>query len=397
MSLITDGVRRRLWHDAQIFDEWAATRLWEYIIRRYFDGNEFVVSSQQPPYVDTPTTLRRVDLIVEHVSSVTGYSQTLLFFEAKKHGASRDEVMKCETQAWEAASSYYIQNNLSHAVWYLTAVGTTYRVWIMDPRNESPVPFLPGVFSFENIHDYLDVDDWGRTLIKAFHYIQQHPAPPDKLMEETCPSPTVSSDQAMSSPSPMPEAAAAAARNPIPLREDLWVEATVVHKDASKTISKVGNGETFESLLGDWQPRYKSDGSLCYTYIDPATKFVYWTYTLEPEAPSAWQSPASGAKPSGHQFSFEPGPSGGPSHAQAGRGEGSSSTHGKKLVNVRVRVIEHVTSKDEWQFENARRSRQTTLRTQWKRRPDLNLGSSWVYETGNHIYYTTQQLHNPKV
>lgn len=403
MSIINTGVRRRLWQDAQIHDEWATTRLWEYLIQRSFRDEEFVISSQQPPYIDSPAPLRRVDLIIEHISSTTGQQSTVFIVEAKKHGAKEEDIRQCEGQAWQAANSFVIQMNYSRPVWYLTAIGTTYRIWIMDPRTEFPVYFLPGVFSLGDIDGYLDVDTHGKDLIKAFRYIQKNLVPPEKYILQA--SPAASSDQVMSSSPPVPEAAAAAARAPVPLREDLWILVTITHNDGLRVFGRVDNNE-FESRSEDWQLRYKQDKSLCYTYIQPGTQKVYWAPRLDSDVLLAHQNPISEEQPPDKgswtrsvplQDRSSPVAEDSGSYSHTDRGEGSSSmpTEPRKAnwVEVKITVIPHSTSKDEWVFKDVRGSQKKVPRNEWEH-TSVNGKGAWFWKRGHHYYYSHQKLRN---
>lgn len=409
-AFINTGTRRRLYNDAQIHDEWATTRLWEYIMQHYFHEDEFVVSSQQPPYVGFPTPLRRVDLIVEHISSTTGDSYTILMMEAKKHGATETDILECETQAWEAAYSYSIRQPEIRFVWFVTVVGTTYRVWIMDPRvnRDHPVAVLPGVHALGHLDEYLDLEPWGRNLAQMLRFIRSNHTPPKEYVDQNkTPSPA-SSNQEMSSPPPIPEAAAAAAKAPIPLSEEFWIQVVITHRSAGRLVGRLNNGAELESSEEDWTPRYRSDYSVCYTYMEQTSQNVYWTPTLEPfesHEPLPQQNvveeeqlytEVSQTGPGQDQSLYTSGLPGSSGQVQNEvRVATSSRKNEKRLREVQVKVIKKTWGKDIWQFEDARRLIQEPERTQWKRQVIPGIGRFWAYEGNSHTYYTRQKLSNP--
>lgn len=104
-------------------------------------------ASQQPASIEKHE-LRRVDLIVEKINLENGMARKVLMMEAKKHGATKAEILECEAQGWESAMtcSLFGSHPTGVPVWYQTCIGTRTRLWIYDPASELPVPFLPGVF-----------------------------------------------------------------------------------------------------------------------------------------------------------------------------------------------------------------------------------------------------------
>lgn len=95
-KIISDGRLRHLYDAARVNDEFATTRFWEYVSHKlFFLGKDWAVSSQQPPTWNTEP-LRRVDLVIEMISS-RGISEPVLFMEAKRHGATEVDRREVET------------------------------------------------------------------------------------------------------------------------------------------------------------------------------------------------------------------------------------------------------------------------------------------------------------
>ncbi|OAF57076.1 hypothetical protein VC83_05930 [Pseudogymnoascus destructans] len=100
MSLIINQRTRSLWETAQTRPEWAATRFWEYVLKgQFFIGDDWAISSQQPP-TDDREDRRRVDLRIERWKS--NRWQIIALFEAKKQNCSQTEVDELEHQAYNA-------------------------------------------------------------------------------------------------------------------------------------------------------------------------------------------------------------------------------------------------------------------------------------------------------
>lgn len=200
MSLVTNGLIKKLCDDARVADEHATTRLWEYLLRMPFDGLEWVRSSQQPP-TSAVNSLRRVDYIIEHVDMDGGHVTKVLFMEAKRYGAEERDVRECEMQAWEAAMVYSLHEGGGRPCWFQTCIGTSSRLWIYDPQHEHPIAFLPGAFSLARLDHHLDVTEYGEDILKALRYIAKHHRPPAKFLEQSSPlisSPGASSEVAQS-------------------------------------------------------------------------------------------------------------------------------------------------------------------------------------------------------
>lgn len=294
-SLIKNGLLLQLSHDARVYDEFATTRLWEYLLREPFNKPEWVWASQQPPY--DPKALRRVDLILEHIALDGSSSQKVLMMEAKKHGATEGEIRKCEGQAWEAAFDFSLNQKDQdlRPVWYQTCVGTTTRFWICNPTSDFPIQFLPGVFGLENLNEYIDIETYGNEIMDAFNYIRRHRVPPPKHLSQRPPS--ESSSGPSSEPPQSPSSAArtnlniaAAARNPIPLHPNHWTYIEITHAKITEddVIILVGSskdGQLLETVEEDWRPQFIPSGNQrvgYFAYIEKKTQQVYWTWKLMP-------------------------------------------------------------------------------------------------------------------
>lgn len=112
----------KLYGYARTKDEYATTQLWEYLLRATFSGLDWILSSQQPPSYERDS-LRRVDLIVKYMNQ-NAEERSVLFMEAKKHGADVGEIRTAESQILQAASEYSLDAN-STPVWVQACIGTT--------------------------------------------------------------------------------------------------------------------------------------------------------------------------------------------------------------------------------------------------------------------------------
>ncbi|OIW22971.1 hypothetical protein CONLIGDRAFT_559030, partial [Coniochaeta ligniaria NRRL 30616] len=208
MSLITTARLRRLWQDAQDHPEWATTRLWEYIFHHIiFTEDKWVVSSQQPP-THQSGDLRRVDVIVEKMDSSATTIGTLLFLEAKRAGASPSDIEEVEYQAFTAACAYWVETSIP-ALWTMTCVGSSARLWIFSERTDYLIPFVPDGHGLADRSEYLDIPSRGTEIANGLDYIKKHMTPPTELLKLT--------------PSPRP------AHRPLP---DGWHDSEVGHLDA---------------------------------------------------------------------------------------------------------------------------------------------------------------------
>lgn len=127
-------------------------------------------------------------------------------------------------------------------------------------------------------------------------------------------------------------------------------------------------------------------------------------YGMDTNAGPATPREASKAlAPSGDFEGMEAGPSSQsqPQHqtihipdVEMGEADNSSPAGGKPWREVRVTVIPHSISKDEWLFLDAKRRQHATKRTEWVR-DTVGGRRVWVLETRSHAYYTYQRLSNP--
>lgn len=410
MSIINTGLLRDLYNDASVHDEWATTKLWEYLFnKKYFSDDEWIVASQQPPSRAYPS-LRRVDLIIQYHPLGNRVWETVLFLEAKRNAARETDIAECETQAWRAGLEIHSTEG-QRPVWFMTAIGPTFRVWIYDPATDLPVPVLPGCLGIDHEDDYLDIDNAenSKALREAFRSIKRHHIPPQKFLAHS--TPIVSSDQGGSSSPPAPplEVLASAAKAPIPLAENSWIYAHTVQSDESSVTSRLASGAELTSLPTDWQPQYK-DNIPCLTYITPGRN-VFWTYTLDPSPFESRQS-AYGKQPMQYagttsqqpddlglaaSFSSDddipiPDIGGGSSAIAKGERPAKRPKEQRPIKEVKVKVEEHSLSKDEYQFRTVRGEIKKVPWPEWKLR-DLGFDSKVVSWKGNkYIYYTFQKL-----
>lgn len=186
MSAITSQQILALYNDAKLYAEWATTRLWEYFMnKKYFPAPQWAISSQQPPTLDL-SDLRRVDLVVEHFKD-NGASETTLIIEAKRHSATNRDIDTVEYQAFAAACAHCTSNGKS-AVWAMTCVGPSARVWVYSVNADYLIPYLPGSQGLAERNEYLDLGTSGVDLQKAMDFIAKHRTPPTYLLRNN-PSP----------------------------------------------------------------------------------------------------------------------------------------------------------------------------------------------------------------
>ncbi|KUI63586.1 hypothetical protein VM1G_10403 [Cytospora mali] len=289
-TIISDGRRRNLYDDARVKDEFATTRFWEYIFQKqFFPGPNWVLSSQQPPTLAVDH-LRRVDLTIEHFSSQSN-PQTVLFMEAKKHGAPESDIRAVETQAFDASMqySYYVQN--PHPIWVQTCVGTSTRFWIYSPGDDFLTAFLPGAFGQADQDKYLDADEFGGDIIRAVTYIARHHIPPNKFIGSRTPSVSTVNSSASEPPQSPSSAArtkledlAAASKAPIPLEEGFWSYMEITSEVGEQLVGYTHQGVEVNTPKKDWWPHWRTSAgakSACYVYIAPSRE-VYYTWKLEP-------------------------------------------------------------------------------------------------------------------
>jgi hypothetical protein len=134
-----------LYNDAQLYPEWATTRFWEHLFNRtFFDKDDYIVSSQQPPVCDLVEDERkRVDLVVEMIDKHDTNQATMLFMEAKRASVSALDVMEGERQVFKAAATYYPIMETPGPLWCMTCVGTTARFWVFSIYNDYLIPRTP--------------------------------------------------------------------------------------------------------------------------------------------------------------------------------------------------------------------------------------------------------------
>ena len=187
MSLLTTPRLQRLWQDAQIYPEWATTRLWQYIFNHaIFTDDKWVVSSKQPP-THQPGDLRRVDLVVERMDSNATTVSALLFVKAKRASASPFDVEEVEYEAFTAARAYHVETGIKH-IWTMTCVGSSARLWIFSEESTYLIPFIPAGQSLSEKGEYLEISTHGREIAEGLEYIKGHMTPPRELLKTT-PSP----------------------------------------------------------------------------------------------------------------------------------------------------------------------------------------------------------------
>ncbi|KAF4462659.1 hypothetical protein FALBO_10519 [Fusarium albosuccineum] len=183
MSIIQSPRLDRLWQEAQIYPEWATTRLWEYIFNHViFKDDKWIVSSQQPP-THQDGDLRRVDLVVERMDNNAVTVSTLLFMEAKRASASVTDLEEVEYQAFTAACAYSIESSKNY-IWAMTVFGGKARLWIFNIESTYLIPFVPQGIELAERSEYLEIATDGQPILEGLDYIKRHPTPPQHLLQQ---------------------------------------------------------------------------------------------------------------------------------------------------------------------------------------------------------------------
>lgn len=286
-----------------VADEYATTRLWEYILLAPFHAPEWIRASQQPP-TNAQLTLRRVDYIIEHMEldGMGGVPQKVLFMEAKRHAAGAFQTKECEIQAWGACQAYSLHEGGGRPCWYQTCIGTATRLWIYNPWKDEAIAFLPGAYNLGDLNMYLDIAEYGEAIIRALAYISNHHTPPDKFLRKSAPS--ISSSDPSSEPAQSPTTASrnalrtlASGQNQIPLDPQHWIHVEITRDDGSFLHGRCNNGDQFSAPndASSWRVQTGPNREGCYVYIQPVTRAVFWTATLVPTqgqvhpGPDQWQ------------------------------------------------------------------------------------------------------------
>lgn len=166
MSSLNTSELKNLWQASQKKPEWATTKFWEYVFKDVFASRRWAVASQQPPTNDDED-LRRIDLVVESVND----NFILLFMEAKRATATTTDIETVEYQAFTACCAY-LYSTKRNAVWAMTCVGTTTRLWAYKYDADYITQFWPPGDGLSHKSEYVDYSTHGREILKVLEYIK---------------------------------------------------------------------------------------------------------------------------------------------------------------------------------------------------------------------------------
>ncbi|ELR06923.1 hypothetical protein GMDG_02293 [Pseudogymnoascus destructans 20631-21] len=164
MSLIINQRTRSLWETAQTRPEWAATRFWEYVLKgQFFIGDDWAISSQQPP-TDDREDRRRVDLRIERWKS--NRWQIIALFEAKKQNCSQTEVDELEHQAYNACMVHLIGIGREE-MYAITTIGTAARLWYITKNDDYLLPMVPVTAGLSDPTEYIEANGTMATELRG--------------------------------------------------------------------------------------------------------------------------------------------------------------------------------------------------------------------------------------
>lgn len=409
---IDSALTRDLYNDAQVRDEYATTRLWEYLLnKKYFYQQEWILSSQQPPSYAL-RSLRRVDLVIEHHNlNRREDRKVVVFVEGKKHGAVNDDIVTCEGQLFGAAAEMTTAER-KQPVWLMSVIGTRFQLMIYDPASMFTVPFLPGCFALvESVSSYLDIDDrqHSNALHGAFRYIRNNHIPPQKFLNGS--SPSVSTQPSGSSPPPPSfETLASGAKALPPLDPSHWIFIDNFKAEGLGFFAScLPDGTEIVTQPQMWTPTMFYNEP-CSIYTDAQTRDVFYTFFFN----SAQECTGGSSLPAAQDDSMDDEEPSGPaegkdksrarplvqevetvsedvSMADVG-GESSRLAKGKRKENIEgviVTTISHLLKKDEYSFRDRRGKDWVIPRDQWKKR-DLGSGKVMSYRSKDCIFYITK-------
>ena len=164
MSLITDGILKKLWEKAQAqsSDEWASAKLWTHLWSKHlFSEKEWVVSPETPP---EGSGRRRVDITIEYLGGDNKLA-VLAFHEAKALNAGPQDLEEAEHQAFDACMRYLGEHPDLQFVYAFTSFGTKGRAWQCTREDH----YLSPLFGSEDLaerNQYIEVHSSEARLIR---------------------------------------------------------------------------------------------------------------------------------------------------------------------------------------------------------------------------------------
>lgn len=291
MDISTNNVLRRLRHDAIRHDEWATKKLWRYVLGELvFFSPHWMVSTEQPPVYNS---LRRIDIIVEDVNTVSGGAGILLVVEAKKGRASLGDIAEVETQAFTACMEYIIENGRK-SVWAMTCFGPEARLWACYRNTTLLDPFFPREVGAGERSAYVDIKGSEESFTHAFGFMMANPVPHPAIIDTATSTYGAGEGSAAAQHYPAPYQAQApdpsAASNinyssgqPLVLDPEQCI-GVVVKKVKDGQVTYTCPDGTSKITGSQWdaaQIVFAGEYHSCYTYTGQSGT-RYWAWTLEP-------------------------------------------------------------------------------------------------------------------
>lgn len=349
MSIINTPRLDRLWQEAQIYPEWATTRLWEYIFNHtIFKDEKWVVSSQQPTSRQEGE-LRRVDLVVEKMNSDATKVETVLFIEAKRASASTDDIKEAEHQAFTATCAYCIDTG-AESIWAMTCIGSVARLWAFKNGHIYLTPFVPEGDGLSERSEYLEIAIDGQTIKAGLEYIKRHPTPPESLFPN---------ESSLEPSDPMfPQDLGAT--------EGMQLDEHDVPDHESNSNSGGASGMDFG----------EGSGPSAHERTQP-----FGVEESEHGGPT-WSVEGGGFTVPIDQEETEELPQDDPTQQQEER---------SREIEVKVTKVKHTLSSDEFIFKNRKRQVVKTTKNDWTARTREGR-TVWVYKHGKKSVYWTKKL-----
>ncbi|EXL39116.1 hypothetical protein FOCG_18269 [Fusarium oxysporum f. sp. radicis-lycopersici 26381] len=302
--------------------ETTASAFWQAYLQRNFPRPWLVLCEQGPD-----GSLRRVDMKVIYYNSHGRNFSPVLLVEVKRKKGSMHEV---EEQGLDAALKAINSQNLT-GMYVITAIGLRYRAWYLSREERELQP----------LHGSIEKASWEYLHVKQQAGVLN--------LEETI--------RLIKGEMPMRQAGVVPSQH-IELENILRAEAS--HIQEGYSVEQAGSARDDQ---GNEAPCYPST-----TYYEQPSEQTdaQWSDPMDVEARA--ESSGEDDEPS-----------------QAEDSKGKKPRKERTIVNVRVTLIPHKLRKDECEFRDTKKIKQTTLRSDWKEKHD---GSKTYFEFKgkNHRY-----------
>ncbi len=175
--------------EANTLDEWATQNFWRHVFSYIFSTSDnYMVYTESPPMV--VDSARRVDLMVRRAGG-QNLSEVLLWAEAKSISAKELEIAGAESQGYTAAYEHLLfERSGRTAVWVMTVVGPSARLWAYAKEKDDPnkqeqgmlTPIFPTNGDYGKWHRYLNLYGNESVFEWIFDFIRQHEKPTDDFV-----------------------------------------------------------------------------------------------------------------------------------------------------------------------------------------------------------------------